>query len=129
MRSGRRSRGGGFTLLELLVVLAVLAVLVTLAWPAYIGWLDRSKATVLKENLRTTRRVIDAFHEDTGRYPTTLEELVLRGYLKALPIDPITERSDTWLLQAPRPGDTGAVRDLRSGAPGVDREARPWVTY
>jgi general secretion pathway protein G len=130
MPTGRRApRATGFTLLELIVVLAVMAVLVSLSWPAYIGWLDRSKAAVLRENLKTTRRIIDAFHEDTGRYPAALEELVSRGYLKALPIDPITERTDTWLINPPRPGEQGVVRDLRSGAPGVDGEARPWAAY
>jgi len=130
MPTGKRKKYvAGFTLLELLVVLAVMAVLVTLSWPAYIGWLDRSKAAVLRENLKTTRRIIDAFYEDTGRYPTTLEELVSRGYLKALPVDPITERADTWLIHPPRPGEQGAVRDLRSGAPGADGEARPWAAY
>ena len=107
----------GFTLIELLVVLAIIATLLTLVSPNYFRHLDRSKEAVLRENLMQTRDAIDKYFGDKGRYPATLQVLVSDRYLKQLPIDPVTERSDTWRLIAPQDGSAG-VYDLKSGAKG-----------
>jgi general secretion pathway protein G len=114
-------RARGFTLIELLVVMAIVATLLTLVTPRYFAQVDRAKEVALRETLAVTREAIDRFHGDHDRYPGSLEELVERRYLRSLPTDPITERSDTWVLLAP-PTRTdgelpaGAVWDLRSGA-------------
>ena len=108
----------GFTLIELLVVLAILALLLTLATPKYFSGVDRAKEAVLKQDLAATRETIDKFHGDQARYPGTLAELVERKYLRAIPVDPITESAATWII-VPPPGDLpGGVYDLHSGAPG-----------
>ncbi len=119
----------GFTLIELLVVLAIVAVLLTLAVPRYYSQLDASKEAVLRENLRATRDVLDRFYGDVGRYPESLDELVKRNYLRALPVDPITESSDTWLLVEPPEGYKGAVGDLRSGSPLSGKDGRPYAEW
>jgi len=108
----------GFTLIELLVVLAIVATLLTLALPRYFGKVEATREAVLRENLRTTRDVIGKFYGDHGRYPESLDELVERRYLAALPLDPITETTTGWTLQAPPEGERGAVYDLHSAAPG-----------
>jgi general secretion pathway protein G len=118
--NGRR---GGFTLIELLVVLAIVALLVTLALPRYVQSVDRSKETVLRENLRSARETIDKFYADTGRYPESLEELVQKRYLRALPVDPVTEGTE-WLLVAPPDAEQGKVFDLRSTAPGTTGDGK-----
>ena len=119
----------GFTLIELLVVLGIIALLLTLAVPRYFPSVDKTKETILADNLRNTRAVIDQFYGDTGRYPDTLEQLVEKRYLRALPIDPITERNDSWLLQPPEDPGKGGVADLKSGAPGNDRSGRPYADW
>jgi general secretion pathway protein G len=124
MRSGRRSRFAAglqraFTLIELVVVLAIVALLLTLALPRYFQSVDVSKEAVLKENLRTTRETIDKFYADTGRYPDSLEELVERKYLRAVPLDPIIERRDAWTVVAPAGDEKGNVFDIKSSAPGT----------
>lgn len=119
----------GFTLIELLVVLAIVAVLLTLAVPRYHGQLESAKEAVLRDNLRTTRELIDKFYADTGRYPETLDELVERRYLRARPIDPLTDSAETWILVPPSAGYTGAVQDLKSGAKGVARDGRAFVEW
>ena len=63
-RTSRRARG--FTLIELLVVLAIVAALLLLVILRYFGHLEATKETVLRDNLRTTREVIDKFYGDTG---------------------------------------------------------------
>jgi general secretion pathway protein G len=115
----------GFTLIELLVVLAIVALLLTLAAPRYFGSIETSKEVVLRENLRTVRATLEQFHADTGRYPQSLDELVERKYLRALPIDPFTESSATWRIVAPEGAVQGAVFDLKSGAAGVARDGKP----
>lgn len=120
------SRGPGFTLIELLVVLAIVALLLTLAVPRYFQSIDRSKETILIENLRVTRETIDKFYGDTGRYPDSLEELVEKKYLRALPSDPVTERMDTWVLEPPSDGAKGNVYNLKSGASGSTHDGKPF---
>ena len=127
-RSGRKG-AAGFTLIELLVVLAIVAVLLTIAVPRYFGQLENSKEAVLRDNLRTTRELIDKFYADTGRYPESLDEMVDKRYLRSKPIDPITESMDTWALIAPPTGYAGAVADLKSGAAGVARDGRPYAQW
>ena len=108
----------GFTLIELLVVLAIIASLLTLSVPRYFKSLDKASETVLAENLRQTREVIDKYYGDTGQYPDSLDQLVEKQYLRGLPYDPITESSQTWVIVPPEAGAKGKVYNLRSGAPG-----------
>jgi len=114
----------GFTLIELLVVLAIIASLLTLAVPRYFKGLDNAADTVLAENLRVTREVIDRYYGDTGRYPDSLEQLVEKRYLRTLPVDPITDSSQTWILVPPEDGSKGKVYDIRSGAQGNARSGK-----
>lgn len=117
----------GFTLIELLVVLAIVALLLTLAVPRYFQSIDSSKETILVENLRITRETIDKFYGDTGRYPETLEELVEKRYLRAVPADPITEMNTTWQIVSPPDNSKGNVFDIKSGAIGTNRQGKPYA--
>ncbi|MBS0353830.1 MAG: prepilin-type N-terminal cleavage/methylation domain-containing protein [Proteobacteria bacterium] len=117
-----KRRRGGFTLIELLVVMAIVALLISIAAPRYFVHLERAREAALAETLAVTRDAIDKFHGDTGRYPQDLDELVDRRYLRAAPVDPLTERRDGWQLVAP-PGGSG-VWDLHSSAPGTARDGR-----
>lgn len=109
----------GFTLIEILVVMALIATLLTIAVPQYFRGLERSKESVLRENLRVTREAIDRFYGDIGRYPEDLHELVSKRYLRSLPQDPVAESSEAWIV-VPPPVDAalaGGVYDLKSSAP------------
>lgn len=111
----RASRKTGFTLIELLVVMAVLAVLASLVAPRYMDRVDTARETVLRQDLVGLRNAIDQFYRDKARYPENLEELVTLRYIRAIPVDPITKRADTWILIPPRESSKG-VFDVRSGA-------------
>src|SRR6185295_137959 len=119
----------GFTLIELLVVLGIIALLLTLAVPRYFPSVDKTKETILADNLRSTRAIIDQYYGDTGKFPDSLEQLVERKYLRALPIDPITEKSDTWVIVPPDDVTKGSVADIKSGAPGNDRSGKPYSEW
>lgn len=122
----RRLKPNGFTLIELLVVLAIVALLVTIATPRYFQSVDRSRETVLRDNLQIVRETLDKFYGDTGRYPDSLDELVEKRYLRALPRDPITESVATWVVIPPKAEVAGKVYDIKSGAPGVNSEGKPF---
>ena len=91
---------------------------------AIVKALQAAKQTVLVDNLRLTREVLDKFYADTGAYPETLDELVEKNYLKALPFDPVAQGNQKWILVRPKEGVRGRVADLRSSAPGQDRMGR-----
>jgi general secretion pathway protein G len=108
----------GFTLIELLVVLAIVATLLTLAVPRYFGSIDKSKETVLRENLNQMRDAISRYYADKGKYPESLDTLAADKYLRSVPLDPITESRTTWLMLRPEDPQKGGVYDVRSGAAG-----------
>ncbi len=118
-----------FTLIELIVVLAIVALLLTLAMPRYFQSIDTSKEAVLKENLHTLRSTIDKFYADKGRYPESLEELVELKYLRGVPLDPMTEQRETWVIVAPDGDFKGRVFDVKSGAPGNANDGKPYSEW
>ena len=123
----KRRGEAGFTLVELLVVLAIMTLLLGLALPRYFHVIDSSKETVLAENLRITREAIDKFYGDTGRYPDSLDELVEKRYLRAVPFDPVADSAAAWIIDPPQEGIAGNVYDLHSGAEGSGRDGRPFA--
>jgi general secretion pathway protein G len=124
-RALRHSAERGFTLIEMLVVLSVIAVLLSLVAPTYISHVDQAQELTLRQNLKTVRASIDQFHADRARDPADLAELVATHYLRDLPVDPVTDRNDTWV---PVMVD-GAMHDLHSGAPGKGREGTPYASW
>ena len=84
----------GFTLIELIVVVALIGILAGVALPNYRVAIQTSKEAVLKEDLFQLRSLLDQYYADKGKYPPSLETLVEAGYLRAMPVDPITNASD-----------------------------------
>lgn len=116
-------------MIELLVVLAVVAVLAAVAAPRYVQQVERAREVALRESLFRMREAIDHFHADQARYPDTLQDLVARRYLRAVPVDPVTDRTDSWVLVPARPPAVGAMADIRSGAPGASMEGTPYALW
>jgi general secretion pathway protein G len=122
----RRKHTAGFTLIELLIVLAIIALMLTLALPEYFHSIDSSKEKILAQNLHITRVAIDQFYGDVGRYPDSLQELVDKHYLRALPFDPVADSATTWQIVPPDEQFPGNVYDLKSGAEGTDVDGKPY---
>ncbi len=106
--------------------MTIVALLLTLALPRYFGNVDRTKDSVLRENLATLRESLDKFYADTGVYPSRLEDLVAHRYLRKIPVDPITDSNTTWIVVPPKELEQGGVYDVRSGAPGKSRGGTPY---
>lgn len=118
----------GFTLIELLVVMTVLAVLASLVAPRYMERVDAARETVLKQDLVGLRTAIDQFYRDKARYPENLAELVTERYIRAIPVDPITKRVDTWILIPPLQGAKG-VFDVKSGAAQRAKDGSDYASW
>lgn len=125
----------GFTVVELLVVLAAIGLLLSIVAPRYMHHLDAAAEVALKQNLFQMRDAIDKFHADQGRYPDKLQELVEKRYLRAVPVDPITRKSDSWVAVSPesgsasREGERGQVFDVKSGAPGRAADGTAYASW
>jgi general secretion pathway protein G len=94
----RPPRTNGFTLIELIIVVAIIGILATIAVPAMRTAPQRAREAALREDLFTIRSCLDQFHADRGRYPASLDEMVSMGYLRSMPVDPVTRSKDTWAV-------------------------------
>lgn len=122
-------RAAGFTLIELIVVMLIIAMLASLALPRYFGSMEKSRNTVLKENLMLMRDALDKFYGDNDKYPAALDELVSRKYLRSIPRDPVTESATTWITVPPEDPEKGAVYDVHSGAEGNAADGSPYKEW
>ena len=119
----------GFTLIELLVVLAIIATLLSIVAPRYIHQTDRAKEAALRENLSVMRRALDEYYGDTGQYPDKLTVLTEQHYLRAFPLDPVTNRADTWVPVTGTDNDEKTIVDVKSGAMGKALDGTDYSTW
>jgi general secretion pathway protein G len=125
----------GFTLIELMVVAAIIGILASMAVVQLRQTPQRAKEAALKENLYVLRNVIDQYFTDKGKYPDNLQALVTDGYIRKIPVDPMTGSDTSWVevqASADQPaadsgadagaagGDVGGgVADVKSGSEGT----------
>jgi len=119
----------GFTLIELMVVMTIIALLISIAVPHYFNSVQHAKEATLKQSLGVMRVAIDKFYGDNGRYPESIAELVTKKYIRAMPVDPITESSETWIMQPPSLDIGGAVYDIKSGATGTAKDGTSYAEW
>jgi general secretion pathway protein G len=117
-----------------MIVMIIIGILAAVAVPAYLQSVRKAKEAVLREDLHTMRAAIDSFTVDKQKAPQTLDELVEAGYLKTMPKDPITNRTDTWV---PGQDDTlmsidqtqAGINDVHSGAQETSSEGTAYSTW
>jgi general secretion pathway protein G len=117
----RRARRFGFTLIELMIVMSVVTIIMAIAVPMYQRAIVRAKESVLRNNLFTIRTLIDEYAFDKQKAPQTLEDLVREGYLRQVPVDPITGSNQTWrvIMEDPMAGVSQTepgIYDVRSSS-------------
>lgn len=134
LKARRRSGDGGFTLIELIIVMAIIAILISIAVPIYANMVRRAKEAVLQEDLHTMRTAIDSYTIDKQKAPQSLDDLVQAGYLKSIPVDPMTSRNDTWITSE---SDTmtdineteGGMDDVHSGSQDISSDGTSYNTW
>jgi general secretion pathway protein G len=133
-RSARPRHAAGFTLVELMVVMLIIAILAAIAVPAYVASIRAAREAVLREDLHVMRDAIDSYTNDKDKAPQTLDDLVSGGYLKVIPIDPVTHSNSTWVptmddtLQNVDQTDPG-MTDVHSGSDQDGSDGQPYNTW
>ena len=133
-----KNRNRGFTLIEMMIVISIILILVSVALPAYNQSILRARESVLKQNLFTLRSVISQYTLDKQKAPQALDDLVSAGYLKQIPIDPVTGKNDTWVPDEEdstimsvdqQQGDEGGIIDVHSGSSAVGSDGTAYNTW
>ncbi len=133
--NGERSTENGFTLLELLIVMTVIAILAAIAIPSFTANVKKAREAVLKEDLHTMRGAIDSYTYDKQKAPQSGDDLVTSGYLKVMPTDPFTQRSDTWIFDQGSDyssideTQSGGITDVHSGSQQVATDGTTYNTW
>ena len=111
----KTGRQKGYTLIELMVVMTIIGILATIAQPNLQRSIIRAREASLRQSLFVLRDVIDQYYADHGKYPDSLENIVEEHYIRAVPEDPFTKSSATWIIVPPDGGE-GSVYDVHSGS-------------
>jgi general secretion pathway protein G len=122
----------GFSLLELMIAMFILIILLSIALPTYNRSVQHARETVLSENLWQMRRAIDQYRADKGRLPGSLEDLVSNEYLREMPIDPITQKTEWDEVMGEDPMSADAEQGLvnvKSLSDGKDTEGKEYKDY
>ena len=125
------ARARGFTLIEVLVVLTLIVVLASMGMTQYRNSVTRAEEAVLKENLFRMNDAIDQYYADKNKWPSDLADLASSGYIREIPIDPLTKSKDTWTTtQAePDPNNPASQVGIYSVKSGSDRTALDGTRY
>jgi general secretion pathway protein G len=113
-------RERGFTLIELMIVISIILILVGIAAMKYDRVVQHSKEAVLRTDLRAIRDAIEHYTLDKQAAPQSVDDLQQAGYLRAVPVDPMTQAKD-WVAQfdsvvlSPEQTSTGMV-DVHSNS-------------
>ena len=122
----------GFTLLELMIVISIIIILAVIVLPQYQQTVLRAREATLRDDLHTMRKMIDQYGADKGVLPQSLDELVSAGYIREVPIDPITGQRDWNIIIGEDPNSSeGAqgITDVRSASTETSSEGTPYSEW
>ncbi len=134
MAARHKNRNRGFTLIEMLIVISLVMILVAIAVPNYQRSIMRAKESVLKQDLFQLRSLISQYTLDKQKAPQALDDLITAGYLKQIPIDPMTNARDTWTVDQEdtllsvdqqEPG----ISDVHSGSSAISSDGTAYSTW
>lgn len=115
------SKSHGFSLIELAIVISIISILYVTSVPYGDKSIQATRKAVLKNNLKVLRECIDDYYADFGEYPSELELLVEKKYIRSIPIDPYTESSDTWITEPSDPAKMD-IFNVKSGSQKAEED-------
>ena len=122
----------GFTLLELMIVISIIIILAAVALPQYQKTIMHARETVLRDDLFRMRSLIDQYSVDKGKLPGSLDDLVSAGYMRDIPVDPITDQKDWNIVTGDDPysseGGSGII-DVHSSSGEVSTEGTAYSEW
>jgi general secretion pathway protein G len=132
-RNSRLKRLRGFTLLELMIVISIIMILMAVAVPVYNQSIIQARESVLRSNLSTLRSVISQYTLDKQKAPQSLDDLVTAGYLRQIPVDPMSRQTNWEVVQedvelAVDQQDPG-ITDVHSASSGTASDGTAYSTW
>lgn len=133
----KKTASQGFTLIEVIIVFTLIGILVGLALPQYQTAIRKANEATLKQNLNILRTLINQYYTDKMKFPATLRTLVDEGYLRVIPIDPMTNSSETWIEipEVLNPEDMlsgmeiPGIADVQSGSDRISVDGTPYSSW
>jgi len=116
-----------------MIVISMIMILMAVAVPMYNQAIVQARESVLRSNLATLRNVISQYTLDKQKAPQSLDDMVTGGYLRQVPIDPMT-RLPNWevvqedTLMAVDQQEPGIV-DVHSASSGIASDGTTYSTW
>jgi general secretion pathway protein G len=78
----------------MMIVITIILILLSMGAGRYQMSVTRAREAAMKQDLFVMRQAIQQFTVDKQQAPQSLDDLVSSGYLREVPVDPITRRKD-----------------------------------
>lgn len=124
-----QSGHAGFTLIELAIVVMIIGILAVIVVPNYVGFANRAKEALVKENMHVIQTGMELYSVDhLGTYPTAADEAGLKNLLpnQTYPENPFTNLATpvAWDAEPATPGEIAII-----GRPGGGYELKGHGRY
>jgi general secretion pathway protein G len=110
-----------------MIVISIIIILAAIALP-----LTHARETVLRDDLYKMRSLLDQYAADKGKLPQSLDDLVTSGYMRDIPVDPITGQKDWQIATGADPNsssDEQGVTDVHSASSDISSEGTPYSEW